>query len=243
VKPLANPAAKKKAIGLGIAVGLVFLFVVKNTMSAIAGGGQAPPEGTAVPLPTGGGAPASGDVVAMAPPAGGLPTAVKPADDLLDPPNYTLADTPTPFHKDTVGYSGPLDYKPVDDLIIPPPIITPPRFRVPRSNSKQGGLIGTLPGVGGSGDSAVVVRDPDPIILKGVMAGQNPVAVIQVGTKQFVVSKGNTFGSKETGRTFHLKDVTASQVVIDEGGTLHILRVGASPPPAGDQSAPKQIAL
>jgi hypothetical protein len=240
VKPLANPAAKKKAIGLGIGCALVFVFVVKNTMSAIAGGGQAPPETTAVPLSTG------GDTVAIAPPAGGaLPTATKPADDLLDPPNYTLADTPTPFHKDTLGYSGPLDYKPADDLVIPPPIFSAPPVggRHQAKVAKQNDFDKPLPHVGDGGDAPVVVREPDPIVLKGVMAGQNPVAVIQVGTKQFVVNKGSSFGTKETGRTFHLKDVTASQVVIDEGGTLHILRVGASPPPSSDQTPPKQLTL
>jgi hypothetical protein len=225
VKPLAKPEDKRKAAILGGAVVLVFLFVVKNTMSAISGGGAAPTT-EAIAAPVGATGTPAAPVMQV---ATTQPTAVpKEADDLIDPINYPPNETPSPFHKDTDSYSGALDQPNV--ITAPPPPPPPPQNkRGPGSDFGQ-----PLPT---PGSTPVIIRPPDPMVAMGVMTGDNPVAVIRVGSQQYVVNKGAKFG-----HNLRLKSVSESQVVIEQGGELHILRVGARPPSATpDQPADKPI--
>jgi len=229
MKPLANPADQKKAIGLGVAVVVVFGLVIKNVMGAAAGG---PPGPAPVVSMSGSSAPAEGGAAAPPPaPIGGPapPAPAKPADDLIDPPKFALADTPSPFHKSIVGYSGPIASAPIDTGPAPNEPI-----RGPRRGSGMTGAI--LPPPGGKSDPIEIKPDVEPLQIMGVITGANPVAVVRVGAQQYVVEKGNKFG-----RDLRLKEVSDTQVVIQQGSELHILRVGARPPANPNNAPPPTV--
>ena len=225
MKPLASPADKKKAIGLVIGCVLVFGFLVKNMMS-INSGTPPPPQTVAI-----GGATGDAPVAAIPPPEGGATTVSlggpAPADagpdkNLLDPPKFPPSETPNPFHK----ANGDSFVDP--NAGIPQPIRPVGRRNNRKSgrNSDQESMSGIiLPDPNGPNSAVVVRPDPEPMQVLGVATGPKSVAVIQVGSKQFVVDRGEKFG-----KGLRLKEVSNTQVVIEQNGELHILRVGVHPP-------------
>ncbi len=218
MKPLATPQDKQKAIGLGVAVVVVFAMVIKNTLGA--SGTPPPVDGGAPTVAVSGGpagstpAPAGGSTVAIAIP-GGAPAA-PPADPMIDPPVLPPGEIPSPFHRDIYAYKGPLPTPKVEPKTPLDPI------RPPTTTRKGPGdifnpLDGKLP-------PPVIIPD-EPMSVMGVITGDKPVAVIKVGSQQFIVDRGAKFG-----RGLRLKSVSETQVVIESGGALRILRVGARPP-------------
>lgn len=247
MKPLQTPAEKGKAVGLVVLVVVVFGFIVK-TITGAGNGGAAPGPGPVVQITgtgsaSGAGAAPQQDTVAVnssgqttvviAPPPGLAP---KPEDDMVDAPTFGPGQTPNPFHKAVVGYSGLMPAQPIQTPISigsPPPVRVPRGRRPVRSRGDGGGLSGSFPGLPVPGTGTMEVRpDAEALQVMGVNGGPNPVAVISVGGQQFVVSKGDTFG-----RGYQLKEISDKQVVIEQNGALHILRVGAhgaapsAPPP------------
>ncbi len=67
---------------------------------------------------------------------------------------------------------------------------------------------------------------PDPLVMQvmGVVTGRNPVVVIRVNGKDYVVPKGVTFA-----KGLVIKQVTAMKVVVAQGKDLHVLEVGDGP--------------
>jgi len=224
VKPLATPQDKQKAIGLSVAVVVVFAMVIKSTLSAQ---GTPPPiEGASPTVAVAGSPPAAGgaQTVALANPAG-TPANTAPVDDMIDPPILPPGEMPSPFHRDTVAYKGPMPTAKVEPRFVNP---APPQPRT---------FVKTPPdptfGVRfGDGSPIVLHADPEPMSVMGVITGQNPVAVIRVGSQQFIVDRGSKFG-----HGYRLKSVSESQVVIESAGTLRMLRVGARPTAPTDASA------
>jgi len=74
-----------------------------------------------------------------------------------------------------------------------------------------------LPNVG------VMQSDEPPLSLTGVITGGRPVAIIKVGAKDYVVSKGDLFGKDSVGRNYKLEEVTSSKVVVVKAKVRHTL--------------------
>ena len=193
-----KPEDNNKVIGLIVGVVGVFGFVIFRTVSALGGSGaEAPPVDGVVKSP-------NGDVkVAMGgPPAGA--TAANIDQATIDVKTFPLGTTPNPFHKD-LDAGG----------------ITKPKGPTGRGNGGKG----TLPPLTGPIVLANDEPPPPPITVMGVNMGRNPVVVMQVGDKAFVVNKGDSFA-----KTYRVKEVSEKQVVIDDGKQLHYIRVGAPAP-------------
>jgi len=226
MKPITNPNDKKKMYGLVAACSLTFVFIGWRLMSALGGGASPPAADTPV---TAGAPPAPAQVVPLSTGVTAVAGAgpVKPGSELIDVPVFLASDTPNPFHKADPNY-----VRPGTVPVAPPNRLAAnlrgrrirPRGGPPEPITPMAGDI--LPNPGGVSDTPQVRPDPDVMQVMGVATGgQNPVAVIRVGAQEYVVDKGSKFG-----HGLRLKDVSDTQVVIEQGGELHILRVGARPP-------------
>ena len=199
MKAVSRPADNSKVIGLGVSVVVVFAFVVWRVISAL--GGSAPP------APSGDAANQIGTQGPEVQVGAGAPIAAEEdqgAQIVVD--TFSPGSTPNPFHKDT------------DGGMIPPSMGGPPPVVVVKRQRPHGG-----PPIG----QPIPIIDPQQMQVEGVMTGLNPVAVISVGDKQFVVNRGESFG---VGKALRLRDVSTTQVVVEEGKQLHYLRVGMRPP-------------
>ena len=198
MKIAAKPEDNNKVIGLVAGVVGVFGFVIFRTMSALGGAGaEAPPVEGVVKSQ-------NGDVkVAMGGPPAGAATGVSDVN-IIDIKTFPLGSTPNPFHKG--GDAGGITANKKGKGSRPggPPILPDPKDQVL-----------TVPNE----------TPPEPITVMGVNMGRNPVVVMQVGDKAFVVDKGARFG-----KGLRVKEVSEKQVVIDDGKELRYIRVGLQPP-------------
>ena len=199
MKIAAKPEDNNKVIGLVAGVVGVFGFVIFRTMSALGGSGaEAPPIEGVVKSP-------NGDVkVALGGPPAGAAASAGPDVTLIDIKTFPPGSTPNPFHKS-----------------VDPGGIT--------ANKKgNGNRPGRNPILQNSQDQVLTVPNdtpPEPITVMGVNMGRNPVVVMQVGDKAFVVDKGARFG-----KGMRVKEVSEKQVIIDDGKELRYIRVGLQPP-------------
>ncbi len=119
-------------------------------------------------------------------------------------PTFAPGTTPNPFHRD------------VDDFRLANIKVNSDPNR-PNGRKKTNGS-----GNGGKEifhDAPLVPQlDPEPMEVKGIMGS---VAVIQIGDKQFVVDNGSQFG-----KGLRLVSVSPTKIVIQEGKTIHNLKVG-----------------
>jgi hypothetical protein len=226
VKPLSTPADKKKAAGLVVGCVLVFLFVVKNVMGAM--NGTAPPPETVSISGSGGNTPSTPGTGGTVVISSSTPLPGQTKDELIDAPIFTLAETPNPFHK----ASGALfdlgaANRPAPPQREPTPVRRSQRTRADAKFSEPFDPNGSLPAPGGQSGVIAVRPDADALEVMGRITGAKSEAVIRVGSHDYAVDKGEWFGP---GNLYRLKDVTDSQVVIEHGGELHILRVGVHPP-------------
>jgi len=226
VKPLSTPAEKKKAVGLVVGCVLVFGFLAKSMMG-LQSGTPPPPETVNI---GGKGAEVSASnpgapVVAI---GGGTQPAAEKAPDQIDPPTFLPGDTPNPFHTASGAEVG----DPNAPRIVQPIVVATHQqqtSKTKRIRPMDGGIGNEpiLPDNRTKPPDVNIQPSTDAMYVKGVMPGNNPVAVIQVGSQEFVVSKGERFGR---GMNLRLRDVSESQVVIEQGSELHIIRVGSHPP-------------
>ncbi len=228
MKPLATPADKAKAAGLGIGCLLTFGFVVFRLMNMNQGGAAAAP-GAVVSI--------SGSGSAASAASGGAPTeaipmpagvvAQHPADNLIDVPVYFPTETRNPFRKAVAGYSGPELAVVASNDESPPPVHR-------RSRRSGPGDFPVNPMGGNLGGPSVEVRpEADSLQVMGVTLGPIPVADVTVAGKEYVVEKGGVFG-----HGFQVKEVSTSQVVIVQHGQTHIIRVGTKPLSSQPQPPP-----
>ena len=198
MKIAAKPEDNNKVIGLVAGVVGVFGFVIFRTMSALGGSGaEAPPIEGVVKSP-------NGDVkVAMGGPPAGAAASAGPDVTLIDIKAFAPGSTPNPFHKS-----------------VDPGGITANK----KGKGNRPGGPSVLPP---TGDVILVSNEtpPEPITVMGVNMGRNPVVVMQVGDKAFVVDKGARFG-----KGMRVKEVSEKQVIIDDGKELRYIRVGLQPP-------------
>ena len=221
MKAVSRPADNTKTIGLVVAVIVVFVFVVWRTVSAL--GGAAPPD------------PAGAEVKLDGPGTPGPVVANADAD--VDVPIYDAVKAPNPFHADDIDGT----FRSITDFS---------RRKAALKRAQDTGRAVTDLPKEDKGDKQViptvvpVAPDPVPMVVNGVVLGINPVVVLTVGDKQFVVDRGARFGNG-----MRVSSITSSQVVVDDGKERHYLKVGGRPEPVAPvkpaspllQKAPTQV--
>ena len=194
-----RPEDRNKGIILVVLVVVVFGLIVVRAMSALGGGGPAPADQSQV-IPVGASAPASGSgSPAPAQTGGSIPVTTSPTTGpdagQIDVPAIKNPGKSNPFAPpklQPVVKPPTTEVKPIQPL---PPTGNPDKTNIPFPIDKE--------------HVDIVKAAPPPIRVTGVVTGGRGIAVIRVGTRDFVVFQGDTFANG-----FKLVSVTLDQCVI-----------------------------